>query len=327
MPTEEIYQGAFMKYLVTGGAGFIGSHIVEKLVGQGEKVRVLDNLEGGNLENLASFKDQIEFIRGDIRSQEDVFKAIQGVEYVFHQAALRSVPKSMSQPLLYHQVNVDGTLNLLEAARLARVKKFVFASSSSIYGDLKEFPQREDAIFPPKSPYALTKIIGEQYCSFYSNTFGLPTVCLRYFNVFGPRQTMDNEYSAVIPKFVACVFKGESPPIFGDGKQSRDFTYVANVVNANLAAIQHDVGRGEAINIACGENKTIVSLAYEVARLVGVAGVQPKFLPARAGDIHKSHADITRMKKFLGLAPQVFFEEGLKLLIQYFRNRKLAGFF
>ncbi|MBI2500401.1 MAG: SDR family NAD(P)-dependent oxidoreductase, partial [Deltaproteobacteria bacterium] len=190
-----------MKYLVTGGAGFIGSHIVERLVKEGERVRVLDNLDAGKMENLAPLGDRVEFIKGDIRSWDVVKKAVSGIEYIFHEAALRSVPKSMTEPVLYHEVNVTGTLNLLEIARQGKAKKFVFASSSSLYGNSETFPQREDLASQAISPYALGKRTGEEYCAFYSSVFGLPTVCLRYFNVFGPRQTMDNEYAVVIPKF------------------------------------------------------------------------------------------------------------------------------
>ncbi|MBI2067985.1 MAG: SDR family oxidoreductase [Deltaproteobacteria bacterium] len=313
-----------MKYLVTGGAGFIGSHIAERLVKEGERVRVLDNLDAGKMENLAPLGDRVEFIKGDIRSREDIKKAVQGIDYILHQAALRSVPKSMTRPIEYHEVNVTGTFNLLNEAKGAGVKKVVFASSSSIYGVTDKFPQKEGSEAMAVSPYALTKKLGEEYCQFYSSVFGLPTVCLRYFNVFGPRQSLDDDYAVVIPKFITFLLQGKRPPIYGDGTQSRDFTFIANVVDANLAALRSDVGRGEAINVACGDSHSVLSLAEQIAKLALVNGIKPEYLPPRPGDVPKTQADITRLRKLLGITPRISFQEGLRTTIQWFQTQKAA---
>ncbi|MBM3245663.1 MAG: NAD-dependent epimerase/dehydratase family protein, partial [Candidatus Omnitrophica bacterium] len=226
------------RFLVTGGAGFIGSHIVEELLNREYKVRVLDNFSSGKLENLRPFLGKIELMRGDIRSKKSCLKATKGVDFVLHQAALRSVPKSLVCPQDYNEVNIQGTLNMLEASLKNKAKSFVLASSSSVYGDTDSFPEREDFLPSPISPYALSKLAGEYYCKIFSLHYKLPCISLRYFNVFGPRQSLDDEYAVVIPKFINCILNNERPPIFGTGKQSRDFTYVTNVVNANLLASQ-----------------------------------------------------------------------------------------
>ena len=223
-------------FLVTGGAGFIGSHIVEELVREGQNVRILDNFSSGKKENLQGLRGKIELIKADIRSKESCLKACRGVDFVLHQAALRSVPKSMGNPKEYNEVNIGGTLNMLEAAKKNKVKRFVFASSSSVYGDALSFPEKESFIPQPISPYALTKLTGEYYCKIFSFHYGLPAISLRYFNVFGPRQSLDDEYAVVVPKFINCMLKNECPPVYGSGKQSRDFTVVTNVVNANILA-------------------------------------------------------------------------------------------
>ncbi|MBI4209368.1 MAG: SDR family oxidoreductase [Deltaproteobacteria bacterium] len=306
--------------LVTGGAGFIGSHLVERLVAEGARVCILDNFSSGKWENIVSWKDRVEVIQGDIQDIDTVKKAVKGVDYILHQAALRSVPKSMAQPQEYHDVNVTGLLNLLLAAKEAKIRKFVFASSSSIYGDVTQFPQKEGEEAEPISPYAITKRLGEQYLRLFSKIYNIQTVSLRYFNVFGPRQSLDDEYAVVIPKFITCLFQKQSPPIYGDGTQSRDFTYVSNVVDANLAAIHSNVGSGEIINVACGKDQTISFLAKTVAELVNASNIKPIYLPKRPGDVHKTQADTTRLETLLGVNSQVSFVEGLKRTIQWFQK-------
>ncbi len=252
-------------YLVTGGAGFIGSNIVERLVRQGERVRVLDNLSTGKRENLVSWLDRLELIEGDIRDVETVHGAMAGVDYVLHQAALPSVPRSVADPLASHQVNATGTLNVLPAARDAGVKRLVYASSSSVYGDSPTLPKQEEMPTNPISPYAVSKLAGENYCRVFFRVYGLETVCLRYFNVFGPRQDPTSQYAAVIPRFITAMLDGRRPVIYGDGRQSRDFTYIENVVEANLLACQAKDVAGEVLNIACGES-------FSSARVGGAPG-------------------------------------------------------
>lgn len=314
-----------MKVLVTGGAGFIGSHLVERLVAEGTDVRVLDNLSSGRLENIQAWLPQVEFLEGDLRDPKRVDRAVKGVDYILHQAALRSVPKSMTRPLEYHEVNVTGTLHLLLAARKEGVQKVVFASSSSVYGDVTRFPQREGEESEPISPYALTKRLGEEYMRLFAKAYDLPTVSLRYFNVFGPRQSLDDEYAVVIPKFITCALQSEPFPIYGDGTQSRDFTYVSNVVDANLAAIRSPLRSGEVINVAAGRDHSVSFLAETVARKVGAIQVKPKYLPPRPGDVRKTQADVTRLKNLLGLDCKVSFEEGLEKTIEWFKTKNGRG--
>ena len=242
-----------MKVLVTGGAGFIGSNIVEELLIRGHSVRVLDNFSTGKRENLKEFKEDFELLEGDVRSYHIVKQAVNGIDVVLHQAALPSVPRSINDPITSNEVNVGGTLNMLDASKEAGVKRFVFASSSSIYGDTPELPKREDMTPNPLSPYAVSKLAGEKYCQVFAKVFGLHTVALRYFNVFGPRQDPSSQYSAVIPKFIKSIMNNQSPVIYGDGKQSRDFTYVDNVVEANLIAALVESQPGIAMNCACNE--------------------------------------------------------------------------
>lgn len=306
-------------YLITGGAGFIGSHLAEHLVAQGARVRVLDNLCAGTLSNLGACLDQIEFIEGDIRDRHAVRDAVAGMDYILHHAALHSVPRSMSEPQEYHEVNVAGTLNLLQAAQGAKVKKFILASSSAAYGPTTIFPQREGCEAPVISPYALTKLQGEQYVRLFASEFGLPGLSVRYYNVFGPRQALEDEYAVVVPKFIQCFLRGESPPIYGDGTQSRDFTYVANVVGANLAACTADVGSGEVINVARGESRTVQVLAETIAAILQVP-CTPTYLPRRKGDLLRSYADITRLKTLLGYTPPVAFDDGLRQTIAWFQQ-------
>ena len=308
------------KFLVTGGAGFIGSHIVRKLVGLGHSVRVLDNFSSGKKENLDEILDRIELIKADIRSADACIKATRSVDFVLHQAALRSVPKSMNNPSQYNEVNIGGTLNMLEASLKNKVKRFVFASSSSVYGDIDDFPEKEDFLPQPISPYALTKLTGEHYCKIFSHHYGLPCIPLRYFNVFGPRQSLDDEYAVVIPKFITCLLNDEPPPIFGTGRQSRDFTYVDNVVLANILSARNNKIKGEVFNVACGKNYSILDLVRILNTLMH-KNIKPVFLPKRAGDVFKTKADISKAKRLLGFVPQVDFIQGLKTTIGWFKNK------
>ncbi len=309
-------------FLVTGGAGFIGSHIAEELVRRGEKVRVLDNFLTGKRENIEPLEGLIELIEGDIRNPRTCQQAVSGVDYVLHQAALPSVLRSIEDPILAHDINVNGTLNLLWASRQARVKRFVYASSSSIYGDDLRLPQKEGNEGRPLSPYALTKSIGEKYCQIFNAVYGLETICLRYFNVFGPRQDPFSQYAAVIPLFIRRILNGQRPLIYGDGEQSRDFTYVANVVEANLKAVEAPPeAAGGVYNIACGEKVSVNSLAREIARLAKV-DVEPEYTDPRPGEIRHSQADITRAKWHLHYDPMVSFAQGLKMTLAWYRRRK-----
>ncbi|MDO8603614.1 MAG: SDR family oxidoreductase [Candidatus Omnitrophota bacterium] len=310
-----------MKFLVTGGAGFIGSHIVGALVGNGDKVKVIDDFSSGRMENLEGVLNKIELIKGDIRNKELVAKAVEGVDYVLHQAALRSVPKSLANPELYNDVNINGTLNILTAARNAKVKRVVTASSSSIYGDVDKLPEKEDFLPQLISPYGLTKLAGEYYSRIFSLIYGLETVNLRYFNVFGPRQSLENEYAVVIPKFITCILKNEPPPIHGDGKQTRDFTYVANVVQANIKSATAPGVKCEVFNIACGKAYAVLDIVKYVNKILGKS-VLPKFGPVRSGDAKHTLADISKAKKLIGFKPEIGFEEGLKKTIEYFSKLK-----
>ncbi len=318
-----------MRFLVTGGAGFIGSHLTEKLLKDGHFVRVLDNFLSGKEENLSftrhseaegrRISSNFELIRGDIRDKETCQKACQDIDCISHQAALRSVPKSMKDPEGYNEVNINGTLNLLQAALKNRIKRFVFASSSSIYGDTDKFPQREDAYPLLISPYALTKLADEYYCRIFSNAYGLETVGLRYFNVFGPRQALDDEYAVVIPKFIHCILHDEQPPIFGTGKQSRDFTYIENVVQANILAMTTKGIKHEIFNVANGQDNTVLKLVEQINKIIK-KNIQPKFLPTRIGDVFRTCADISKIKSKLGFQPVVNFEDGLSKTVEYFKS-------
>jgi len=311
-------------FLVTGGAGFIGSHIVRTLLKKGHRVRVLDNFSSGKMENLKSLIKEIELVRGDIRSQGTCFKATKGINFVLHQAGLRSVPKSLKRPGEYNEVNIGGTLNMLEASLKNKVKRFVLASSSSIYGDVDKFPEREDFLPQLISPYALSKLTGEYYCKIFSYHYGLSTVCLRYFNVFGPRQSLDDEYAVVIPKFITCLLKNQRPPIFGNGRQSRDFTYVANVVEANILATRKNNLKGEVFNIAGGKDYSILELVKILNKILG-KNIKPVFLALRPGDVFKTRAELCNSKKILGFVPRVNFVDGLKLTVHSFKEEEPNG--
>jgi nucleoside-diphosphate-sugar epimerase len=307
------------KFLVTGGAGFIGSHIVERLVKENHFVRVLDNFSSGRIENLEKVIKKIDLIKDDIRQPRTCESATKGMDFVLHQAALRSVPKSMKNPAEYNEVNINGTLNLLLGAKKNKIKRFVFASSSSVYGDTDKFPEREDFLPQPISPYALTKLTGEHYCSIFSHHFGLPAVALRYFNVFGPRQSLDDEYAVVIPKFISCMLKDEPPPIFGTGRQSRDFTYIDNVVQANILAAKSSEIKAGVFNVASGKDYTILELVEVLNKLMN-KNIRPKFLPSRQGDVFRTLSDLTNSKKFLGFKPRIDFLKGLGLTLNYFKQ-------
>ncbi len=311
------------RFLVTGGAGFIGSHLVEALVRKKYFVRVLDNFSSGKKENLTGLLSKIDLIEADICSREACFKAVKGIDFVLHQAALRSVPKSFEDPGSYNEVNIGGTLNMLEAALKNKVKSFVFASSSSIYGDIDSFPEKEDFLPQPISPYALSKLAGEHYCKIFSCHYGLSTTALRYFNVFGPRQSVDDEYAVVIPKFITCMLKGQPPPIFGSGRQSRDFTFVSNVVDANILASQKPAFKGEVFNVAGGRDYSILKLV-DLLNKVLRKDIRPSFLPIRAGDVLRTNADLSKTRRLLKFSPKVDFIEGLKLTVEYFKNNKTS---
>ena len=307
------------RYLVTGGAGFIGSPIVDRLVADGHQVRILDDLSSGRLENLAGVQDRVEFIRGDIRDGTAIHKAVHGIEYVIHEAAWRSVPKSMADPVGYTDVNVLATVRLLEAAAKAKVKRVVNISSSSVYGETDRMPLREEMPTAPVSPYAASKLATELFCGLFTRGFGLETVSVRYFNVFGPRQSLENDYAVVIPKFIACLLRKESPPVYGDGLQSRDFTYVENVVEGTLLAARAPGVSGEAFNIALGEEHTVIDLLNELNTIFG-SSVKPKLLPPRPGDVRRTLADSSKAQRLLGFTGKVRFAEGLARTAAWFRE-------
>lgn len=346
-----------MRFLVTGGAGFIGSHITERLLKDGHYVRVLDNFSSGKEENLSFViaseappflrkgrdeakqshtNNNFELIRGDIQDFNTCLKACEGIDYILHQAALRSVPKSMSRPHEYNAVNIDGFVNMLEAALKSKVKRFVYASSSSVYGDAKSFPQEESDPSYLISPYALTKLTDEYYARIFSINNGLDTVGLRYFNVFGPRQSLDDEYAVVIPKFIDCMLDNRQPPIHGTGKQSRDFTYIDNVVEANILAattpVRHceEPRRGdeaipktfcEIFNVACGHDNSILDIVNTINKITGKS-IKPVFEPPRQGDVFRSLADIYKIKTILGYEPKIDFEDGLSRTVEYFKTHQ-----
>ena len=307
------------RYLVTGGAGFIGSHTVDALLAQGHQVRVLDDLSSGNLENLAAVDRQIEFIKGDVRDRGLAAALMKGTEFVIHAAAWRSVPKSMEDPWGYTDVNVLGTVNLLEAAAKAKVTRFVCVSSSYVYGDAVQVPLREDQPTKPISPYAASKLADELFCGLFARGLGLETVAVRYFNVFGSRQSLENEYAVVIPKFIACLMRKESPPIYGDGTQSRDFTYVDNVVEGTIRASQTSGVSGDVFNIALGEEHTVLDLLKEINAIMGLS-IPPVFKPKRPGDVLRTYADASKAQRLLGWQGQIPFTEGLRRTIAWFKE-------
>ncbi len=304
-------------YLVTGGAGFIGSYLVRFLLERGEKVRILDNFSTGFRENLDEVQNDIQVVEGDLRSAERVADAVEGVDYVLHQAAIPSVPRSVKEPLPSHETNASGTLFLLEACRRANVRRLVYASSSSVYGASEELPKVEDMRPEPLSPYAVSKLSAEQYCIVYHRLYGLETVSLRYFNVFGPRQDPSSSYSGVVSRFMDALAAGERPTIHGDGTQTRDFTFVDNVAEANYAASRREEVAGGVYNIGCRERTSINFLWTTMAELAG-SSLQPEYAPARAGDVLHSLADISAAERDLGYVPAVDLKEGLERTLSFY---------
>jgi nucleoside-diphosphate-sugar epimerase len=304
-------------YLVTGGAGFIGSHIVGALVGRGERVRVLDNLSTGKETNLAPYRRAIEFVKGDIRDERACAEAVRGVRFVLHQAALRSVPRSVDDPLSTDEVNVHGSLLMLQAARQAGVQRLVYASSSSAYGDNPALPKVESMTPMPRSPYAVSKLTAEYYCRVYTHTFGLSTVSLRYFNVYGPGQDPRSQYAAVIPAFIHALRHDQPGIIYGDGEQSRDFTYIGDCVAANLLACTAPGVDGEVFNVACGAKTSVNEIYANLSTLLGTR-LPARYEPARAGDVRHTLADLTRTRERLGYRPQTDIRAGLERTVQWF---------
>jgi UDP-glucose 4-epimerase len=303
--------------LVTGGAGFIGSHIVEELLRLGYKVRVIDNFCTGKMRNIKHLINDIELIKGDIRDKEQLLLALDNVEYVFHEAALRSVPRSVDDPLSTNDVNVHGTLLLLEMARKKKVRRVIYASSSSVYGDVPLLPKREEQKPAPISPYAVSKLTGEYYCRVYTEIYGLDTISLRYFNVFGPRQDPYSQYAAVVPRFILLALKNEPLEIHGDGRQSRDFTYVKNVAKANIKAMEVKSGGGKVYNIACGEKHSVLDIAETIGKILNKK-VRYKFTPPRRGDVRHTLADISLARRELRYEPEVGFYDGMVETVKYF---------
>lgn len=304
-------------YLVTGGAGFIGSHLATRLVEDGHQVRVLDNLCTGSLQNLEHIDGKFEFVKGDLCDRDAVAYAVNGVDVVFHEAALASVPRSVERPLDTHAACVTGTINLLDAARQSGVRRLVYAGSSSAYGNQKTMPKHEGQLPQVLSPYAAAKLAAELYCEAFASTYGLETVRLRYFNVFGPRQDPNSPYSAVIPRFVAALLNGDQPVIYGDGSQSRDFTFIDNVVHANLLAATAPGVSGRVYNAACGETLDLVTLLRLICDRLDI-GFSPRFAPARVGDVQHSWADISAARRDLGYSPRVPVHEGLAKTVDWY---------
>jgi nucleoside-diphosphate-sugar epimerase len=310
-----------MDYLVTGGGGFIGSNIAEHLIGQGRSVRVLDNFSSGKRENVRPFADRAEIIEGDLRDSKSLQHAVTGVRFVLHLGAMPSVIRSVEDPRTTHEANITGTLNLLLAARDAGVQRVVFSSSSSVYGDTPTLPKREDMPPSPLSPYAVHKVTGEYYGRIFWQLYGLETIALRYFNVFGPRQDPRSQYAAVIPRFITAILKDESPTIFGDGKQTRDFSHVENIIEANVRACEAPKeALGESFNIACGGRISLLDLVDTVNKIVG-KNIKPKLDPPRPGDILHSQADISKAEKLLGWKPRVSFPDGIVKTIAWYQRQ------
>lgn len=305
-------------YLITGGSGFIGSNIVDELLRRGETVRVIDNLSTGLAENLAGTRDRIAFYEVDIRDLEKMRPCFEGIDYVIHLAALASIPRSIADPITSNAVNVDGTLNVLVAARDAKAKRVVFAASSSAYGDNPILPRVETHEPRPLSPYALMKLTGEYYCKIFTNIYGLETVSLRYFNIFGPRQNPNSPYTGVLSLFNAAYIRGTTPTVYGDGEQSRDFTYVSNVVDATLRACTAAGASGGVFNIGVGEQHSINQVIALMNKIFG-CDVKPNFAPARKGDVRESLANIAKAREVLGYTPIVSFEDGLRRTVEWYR--------
>ncbi|HVQ28153.1 MAG TPA: SDR family oxidoreductase [Vicinamibacteria bacterium] len=312
-----------MKILVTGGAGFIGSHLTEALVKQGHDVRVLDDLSSGHVENLRAVRADVDLRRGDCADLPTARRAVKGMEAVFHEAAVPSVARSVKDPALAHRSGATATINVLLAARDAGVRRVVYAGSSSVYGNTKELPKRETLRPRPLSPYAVSKLAGEEYLRIFAELYGLETLTLRYFNVFGPRQDPGSPYSGVISLFTTALLRGERPVIYGNGHQSRDFTYVANVVKGNLLALRAKGARGQAVNLATGRRITLLDLLSELGRITG-RPARAELRPPREGDVRHSLADIALARRLLGYKPSVSFEDGLRRTVEWYRSSAAA---
>lgn len=312
------------KFLVTGGAGFIGSGLVEALIAAGDEVRVLDDLSTGRIENLEPFREKIELLKGDVSILSTCRQAVDGVDYVLHHAAMASVPKSIADPARNNEINVEGTFHLLTASRDAGVKRFVFAASSAVYGESEVVPKTEDMEPQPVSPYALSKWIGEAYCRQFNRLGWVSCTCLRYFNIFGPRQDPGSEYAAVVPIFITKLLEGKRPAVYGDGEQTRDFTHLENAVLANFLAVRRDRAAGGVYNIGCGESYTLNDLLARLSRAIGTS-IAPEYLPLRAGDVRHSCASIEKAREFLGYEPVVEFDEGLRRTVEWFRRVRVEA--
>jgi nucleoside-diphosphate-sugar epimerase len=311
--------------LITGGAGFIGSHIASGLVKAGARVRIIDDLSTGYRENLEEIGGDVDFVLGSLADESALRKAIEDVELVFHEAAIPSVPRSVENPRQTHRASVDSTFSLLMAARDSGVKRVIYAASSSAYGDQPILPKTETMLPEPLSPYAVAKLVGEYYCQVFTRVYGLETVSLRYFNVFGPRQDPSSQYSGVISRFISALLSDQRPVIYGDGEQSRDFTYIDNVVAANLKAVDTTKGIGQVINIANGERVTLNQLLDQLKRLTGMDNAKADYQDPRKGDVRDSLADISRAREMLDFAPHVDLQTGLKLTMDWWKNSRFAG--
>jgi len=308
-------------YLVTGGAGFIGSNIVKILLEKGESVRVVDDLSTGKRKNIEPFLDKIDFIQASLTDYDVCVQTVDAMDYILHQAAIPSVPRSVENPIRSNDANVTATVNLLTAAKNKKIKRLVYAASSSAYGDIRISPKVETLKPQPRSPYAVSKLAGEYYCRAFFECYGLETVSLRYFNVFGPNQDPTSQYSAVIPRFITCILGDKQPPVYGDGAQSRDFTYVENNVLANLLACTAPRAAGEMMNIACGDSTSLLDLIRMINEILG-KDVKPVFHPPRSGDVKHSLADIAKAREILGYKTVVPFKEGLKRTVQWYEGDK-----
>jgi UDP-glucose 4-epimerase len=306
--------------LVTGGAGFIGSHIAAALIENGARVRIIDNLSTGYEKNIEAIGSNVDFVKADVGDEQALKTVLSDVELIFHEAAIPSVPRSVDYPTETHQASVDATFKLLLAARDHNVRRVVYAASSSAYGDQPDLPKQEDMRPAPLSPYAVAKLVGEYYCQVFTRVYGLETVSLRYFNVFGPRQDPTSQYSGVISRFMSALMTGEQPVIYGDGEQSRDFTYISNVIDANLRAAESTSAIGEVINIANGHRTTLNELLEAIKHVTGKSDVTARYEPPRAGDVRDSLADLTQARTLLGYEPRVSLEEGLKLTFDWWQN-------